>query len=267
MDESNGTTPPPLQPTTLDDPPMEESIISVPLLPTGTDDDIPMEETIETMSPLLVPTLDDPPQSQSKKQRNKFPQGNIAKKTATEAAKERLRTNKQSVHPTKQEAFHKMITVSKRRVTEDVLPNFREQMCVFIEHIKDKECLNTKNKEETECRCLLELFSKESNKGIVADLVCAHYNLDFDVRNMVLIEKVKSITEQIIQKQQKSKRKNNVYFKGRIFRLNIGTGNDVSSQDIIYLCRHSFQLLFGIGKDKIDTLKKNALPIAASLMD
>ena len=55
----------------------------------------------------------------------------------------------------------------------------------------------------------------------------------------------------------KNRKTNELYLKGRFFYLNFGLGNEVSSRDIISLCRHSFQRLFGIGYQKIDNIKRN----------
>ena len=109
------------------------------------------------------------------------------------------------------------------------------------------------------CSCLMELLETESNKEIAPDLVCFNYNMEFHARNLILTEKIRKVTEQKLlkRKKRKDRKTNELFLRGRIFDLNFGLGNEVSSRDIVSLYHHSFQRLFAIGYKKIDNIKNN----------
>ena len=140
------------------------------------------------------------------RKRNGFQDGNKAKKTATETKKKRLEDNDESVHPRIQAPFRIMITQGKRRITEEKLPDFKDAMCVFIETLQHEPCVDaSKSMVVKGCNCLMEVLDKESNKEIAANLVCSHYNMEFNARNIILTEKIRKVTEQKLLKRRKKR--------------------------------------------------------------
>ena len=77
--------------------------------------------------------------------------------------------------------------------------------------------------------------------------------MEQNIRNLVDFQ-IQKRKKKVGEKGKNIKTKT-VYLKGQLFILNLGSENIETSRNVVSLCRHSWQKLFGLGHNRIDKMK------------
>ena len=167
------------------------------------------------------------------------------------------------VHPVDTPDYRAKLTLGHRRITEADVPQFKGKLEGYYNSIKNESCFDSKSRRSVPiCNCLKNLLEDASNRTSLAQVVCSHWNLNYHARKILVEQKIKHLVDFQIQKRKKKVGKKGkniktkmVYLKGQLFILNLGSENIETSRNVVSLCRHSWQKLFGLGHNKIDKIK------------
>ena len=152
-----------------------------------------------------------------------------------------------TLHPVEMQEYKTKLALSHRRVTEEDLHLFKEKLESCFNAIKHEYCFDAKSRRPVKsCNCLKNLLEDASNRKLLAQVVCSHWNLSYYTRKILVGKKIKHMVEFQTQKQKKKvsqKEKNiktkTVYLKGQLFVLNLGSEKIKTSHNVVSLCRHS----------------------------
>ena len=173
-----------------------------------------------------------------------------------------------TVHPVDTPEYKAKLTLGHRRITEADVPQLKGKLEGYFNAIKNESCFDAKSRRPVPtCNCLKNLLEDASNRTSLAQVVCSHWNLNYHARKMLVEQKIKHLVDFHIQKRKKKvgkKGKNietkTVYLKGQLFILNLGSENIETSRNVVSLCRHSWQKLFGSGHNRIDKTRFRSGP-------
>ena len=172
-----------------------------------------------------------------------FKSGHIYKKVTNQHKKRRITEGDKTIHPQYIEPFSTSIQRSHRRVTELQQDAFKVALEDFLTAIKQEPCMDTKLKKVTRCNCLQKGLQVEEDVINLATTICCFYNMEYPARKLILSQKVSGIMENILGLGQKT-------LRGPLFSTQLG-----NTQKIMWLCRHAYQKVFGLGYYKIDSIK------------
>ena len=98
-----------------------------------------------------------------------------------------------TLHPVEMQEYKTKLALGHRRVTEEDLHLFKEKLEGCFDAIKHEYYFDAKSRRPVKsCNCLKNLLENASNRKLLAQVVCSHWNLSYYTRK-ILVEKKLSI--------------------------------------------------------------------------
>lgn len=191
--------------------------------------------------------------------KNKFQAGNNIRSETAARKKMRIESGELITHPVQRPKFKPLMRRKKSdfRIDDESIPEFKAEVCEFLQSIKGQPCRDTRRNEDTKCDCLHRLNNETDGKFFakISDAIVTFFNLPKATHKIILFERVKSAIDivSVTTKSRKNNSNNNLPIKGKVFILCILDGKPLE------LCSNAFQRLFDVGPHQVDTLKKKYL--------